>query len=57
MIIGANLLIALSAKSLNDLIINKQRYAVQHSTLVSHHTVLRVSVRMNSHQALLFSNS
>ena len=36
-------------------IINKRRYAVQHTTLISYHTVQHVSVRMIHHQALRFT--
>ena len=36
-------------------IINKRKYAVQHNALLSHHTVLHVSIGMNHHQALLFT--
>jgi hypothetical protein len=34
---------------------NKQKYAVQHIPVMSYHSVLHVCVRMNQHQALLFT--
>jgi hypothetical protein len=36
-------------------VINKQKCAVQHTTLMSHHRLLHVSVHMNHHQALLYT--
>ena len=35
--------------------INKRKYAVQHNTLMSYHTVPRIWVRVNHRQTLLFT--
>ena len=42
----------LAPSELNEMI-NKQKYAVQHNTLMSRHTELHVSVRMGHHQGVL----
>jgi len=37
--------------------INKQNYSAQHNTLISQQTLIRVSIRTNHLQALLFTTT